>query len=170
MKKQNAIMETSFWILGHRTDILSYLFRFFTVHVPEVVRQEILASDPRYPQRVYGYQETFTLLKNQDMLAPANPTQPVSQFHAGEAAAIGLAIEKNWWLLINEQRALLFARQQGIKSVTIPEFVIYLYERQILSYRSTHNKLEILSANTGQHIMQAAWQTFRTLAQTRSEG
>ncbi len=51
MEKQSAVMETSFWVLGHRVDVLSYLFRFFTVFVPEAVRVEVLAPDPRYPHR-----------------------------------------------------------------------------------------------------------------------
>jgi len=49
----------------------------------------------------------------------------VPQCHAGEAAALALARDEGWWLLLNEQRALTFARQQGIKAVTVPEFIIY---------------------------------------------
>jgi hypothetical protein len=56
-------METSFWVLGYQVDILSYLFRFFTVYVPEAVRVAVLAPDLRYPQRVYGYQEMFRRLE-----------------------------------------------------------------------------------------------------------
>ena len=41
-------METSFWVLGHRIDVLSYLFRFFDLFVPRV-RSEVLAPDSRYP-------------------------------------------------------------------------------------------------------------------------
>lgn len=91
-------METSFWVLGHRVDVLSYLFRFFAVFAPEAVRAEILAPDPRYPQRVYGYQEMFRLLEAQGTLAIRNPTQSLSQFHAGGAAA--LALGEGWWLLL----------------------------------------------------------------------
>jgi len=68
MEKQSGVMETSFWVLGHRVDVLSYLFRFFTIFVPDAVCIEVLASDPRYPQRVYGYQEMFRLLQNQGLL------------------------------------------------------------------------------------------------------
>ena len=62
--------------------------------------------------------------------------RPLPQFHAGEASALALAQEMNWWLLINEQRALTFARQHNIKAVTVPEFVVYLYHAHILSYNS----------------------------------
>ncbi len=169
MAKQSAVMETSFWVLAHRIDILSYLFRFFTVLVPETVRAEVLASDPRYPQRVYGYQEMFGLLENQGLLSIYNPTQSLPQFHDGEAVALALALERGWWLLINERRALAFARRQGIKAVTVPEFIIYLYEAHILSHRSAQNKLDGIATNTGHQVMQAARQAFLALAQSRGE-
>lgn len=162
-------METSFWVLGHRVDVLSYLFRFFTVFVPETVRGEVLAPDPRYPQRVYGYQEIFRLLEGQGLLSIRNPIQSSPLFHAGEAAALALALEEGGWLLINEQRPLMFARHRGIKAVTVPEFIVYLYESRILSYRSAQNKLDGIAPNTGQPVMEAARQAFLALAQSRGE-
>jgi predicted nucleic acid-binding protein len=169
MEKLPAVIDTSFWVLGHRVDILSYLFRFFTVIVPNAVRGELLAPDPRYPQRVYGYQEIFRLLEGQRALVIRNPTQPLRQFHAGEAAVLALAQEEGWWLLINEQRALTFARQRALKAVTVPEFIVYLYQAHLLSSRSTRVKLEGIAANTGQQVMQAAWHTFEALAHRRGE-
>ena len=163
------MLDTSFWVIGHRVDVLSYLFRFFTVCVPDAVRHEVLSPDPRYPLRVYGYQEFLRLLEAQGALRIRNPTQRVPQFHVGEAAALALARDEGWWLLINEQRALTFARQQGIKAVTVPEFVVYLYEVRLLSLRSTQVKLDGLAANTGQHLMQAARDTVAALAQHRGE-
>jgi predicted nucleic acid-binding protein len=169
MRKQSAVMETSFWVLGYRVDVLSYLFRFFTVFVPEAVRVEVLALDPRYPQRVYGYQEMFHLLEGQGALSIRNPTRRLPQFHAGEAAALALAQQETWWLLINEQRALTFARQRGLKAVTVPEFIVYLYQAHLLSYQSALTKLDGIAPNTGHQVMQAARQTFLMLAQHRGE-
>ena len=163
------MMETSFWGLGHRVDVLSYLFRLFTVFVPKAVRVEVLAPDPRYPQRVYGYQEMFRLLEGRGALSICNPTQRLRQFHAGEAAALELAHEEAWWLLINEQRTLTSARQRGLKAVTVPEFIVYLYLAHLLSYQSALSKLDELAPNTGQRVMQAARHTFLGLAQRRGE-
>ena len=163
-------METSFWVLGHRVDVLPYLFRFFSVFVPEAVRNEVLASDPRFPQRVYGYQEMFTLLEDQNLLSVRNPVRNIAQFHAGEAAALALALEEGWWLLINEQRALTYARQQQMKAVTVPEFIVYLYAARMLSCRSALTKLDGLAANTGRQVMESARRSLLTLAQRRGEG
>ena len=169
MKKQTAVMETSFWVIGHRVDVLSYVFRFFTLFVPEAVRNEVLAPDPRYPQRVYGYQEIFQLLEGQNLISRRTPKQSLPQFHAGEAAALALALQEGWWLLINEQRALVFARQQGVKAVTVPEFIAYLYQANLLSYRSTLSKLDQIASNTGPQVMQAARQEVQVLAKQRGE-
>jgi len=169
MEKPWAVLDTSFWVLGHRVDVLVYLVRFFILCGPDIVREEVLAPDPRYPLRVYGYQEFWRVLEAQGTLTIQNPTQRIAQFHAGEAAALALAHEAGWWLLINEQRALTYARQQGIKAVTVPEFVVYLYEAQVLSYRSVLAKLEGIAANTGQRVMQPAREALAHLAQRRGE-
>ena len=78
--RQTAVLDTSFWVLGHRADVLTYLFRFFVVVVPSAVQTEIQAHGPRYPQRVYGYQELFGLMKRQGILTIRDPVQPLGQF------------------------------------------------------------------------------------------
>jgi hypothetical protein len=51
----------------------------------------------------------------------------------------------------------------------VPEFIVYLYEVQILSARSAVVKLDGIAANTGQRVMQAARDAFAALAQRRGE-
>ena len=80
-----------------------------------------------------------------------------------------MAQERGWWLLVNEQRALTYARQHGVKAVTVPELVVYLYETQILSYRSALGKFAGLAANTGQRVMQPAREALDLVAQRRGE-
>jgi hypothetical protein len=169
MEKPWAVLDASFWVIGHWVDILPYLFRCFTLCVPDAVRNEVLAPDPHYPLRVYGYQEFFRLLEAPGALLVCNPRQRVPQFHAREAAVLALAQDEGWWLLVNEYRALRLARQQGIKAVTVPEFIVYLYEVQILSLRSAQTKLDGSAANTGQRVLQAAREALGILAQRRGE-
>ena len=86
-----------------------------------------------------------------------------------EWMALALAQEEAWWLLIKEQRALTCARQRGLKPVTVPELIVYLYQAHMLSYRSALCKLDKIAPNTGQRVMQAARHTFLGLAQRRGE-
>jgi predicted nucleic acid-binding protein len=66
------------------------------------------------------------------------------QLHAGEAAAVALALEESWWLLVNEQRALTLARQRDLKAVIVPECIVYLYQLQLLSVRSAQAKFVVV--------------------------
>ena len=108
-------------------------------------------------------------MKRQGSLTIRDPVQPLDQFHAGEAAALGLALDENLWLLVNEQRALRFARQRGLKALTVPEFIVYLYEVEVLSWHSVHDKLDRIAANTGKALMDAARQAVRSLAESRGD-
>ena len=83
MEKPWAVLDTSFWVVGHRVDVLVYLLRFFTLCAPDAVREEVLAPDPRYPLRVYGYQEFWRLLTAHGTLILHNPTQRVPAISCG---------------------------------------------------------------------------------------
>lgn len=48
-------------------------------------------------------------------------------------------------------------------------FIVYLYQAQILSYRSALAKLDSLAPNTGLRVIQAARQEFLALAQRRGD-
>ena len=54
-------------------------------------------------------------------------------------------------------------------AVTVPEFIVYLYQAHLLSYQSVLTKLDELAPKTGQRVMRAARQTFLGLAQRRGE-
>lgn len=60
------------------------------------------------------------------------------------------------------------ARQRDLKAVTVPEYIVYLYQSQLLSVRSVQAKLPGIAANTGQRGMRAARVEFEALAQSRS--
>ena len=82
---------------------------------------------------------------------------------------MALALEENMWLLVNEQSALRFARQHGLKALTVPEFTVYLYEIELLSLRSVQDKLDRITANTGKALMDAAREAVQSLAQSRGD-
>ena len=169
MVNQPAALDTSFWTVGHRADVVSYLFDYFVVHVPPAVRDEILAVDPDYPRRIYGYASLFRVLESRGLLPAELPAQAFRRFGRGEAEALALAQERGWWLLMNDSRPSLFAAQVGISTLSVPSFVFYLYEREVLSLASAELKLRIIAEYTSQSVMQPALQALDQLARARKE-
>src|SRR3712207_3671185 len=110
-----AALDTSFWTVGHRADVLQYLFEYFQVHVPPTVRGEILAVDARYPRRRYGNAELFRVLEGAGLIRSAAPSGVDTRFGRGEAEALALAQAHGWWLLINDRGPLLHARSLRIR-------------------------------------------------------
>ena len=167
--QQLAVLDTSFWTVGHRADVLPYLFEFFTVHVPSAVHAEILAPDRHYPRRRYGYAALFALLERYGVLGVSLPARVEPHFGRGEAEAIALARERGWWLLINDSRPHQAAHERGIEVLSVPAFIRYLFEEAILSAASARRKLELITPVTSETILRPARQAMAVLAASRGE-
>jgi predicted nucleic acid-binding protein len=166
---QPAVLDTSFWTVGHRADVLQYMFREFTVHVPPAVRDEVLRVDARYPRRRYGYAELFHLLERQGLLRTVAPAQVASRFGRGEAEALGLAEQHGWRLLINDRRPLSYARQVGIRTTTVPGFILRLYMYEAISLASAERKLGLIEAVTSPSVLQPVRRALDQMARRRAE-
>lgn len=167
--RRSVALDTSFWTVGFRADVLQYLFEFFAVHAPPAVRGEILAPDPGYPNRVYGYAAWFRVLEERDLLVSTTPGTSMPLFGRGESEAIALAREHGWWLLMNDSRPVQFAQQAGITVITVPTFIVYLYERGRIALAAARKKLSLIVSWTGRQIMASAEQDLDTLARQQGE-
>lgn len=166
---QPAALDTSFWTVGHRADILHYLFAYFTVYVPPAVRNEITTVDPMYPRRRYGYAEVFRVLESRRLLHAATPARVSSQHGRGEAEAIALAQEHGWLLLVNDRRAFVAARSAGIAAIPVPSFIVFLYEQGVLSLASAEVKLRLIASYTSHSVLQPAREELQRLAKASGE-
>jgi hypothetical protein len=167
--EEPAVLDTSFWTVGHRADVLPYLFDYFSIHAPPAVRDEILAADPTHPRRVYGYAALFRLLEEQGLLLVEEPAAPQLRFGLGEAAALALAGERQWRLLINDWRPMLSATQREIRVVSVPSFIFLLYEREVISLAGAQRKLDLIAANTSPAVIRPIRRILRRLARRRGE-
>lgn len=166
-EQQPVAIDTSFWTVGHRADVLQYLVEYFMLHAPPAVRREILAVDPVYPRRIYGYVAMFRAFEEFGALEIVTPSRPVGQFGAGEAEALALAQERGWWLLINDHRPYTFARRLGLQTTSVPSFIAYLYELEVLSLTSAERKLDLITAITSPTVIDPARQAIDCLARER---
>lgn len=167
--RQPAVLDTSFWTVGHRAGVLPYLFRFFVVHVPPAVRREIMAVDPVYPRRVYGYVAMFQAFEELGALPEATPSRPTGRFGLGEAEALAVAEERAWTLLINDRCPSLFAAHAGIATLSVPTFIAYLYEVELLSLTSVGRKLDLIVSFTSPSLLGPVRQAVDRLARDRKE-
>jgi predicted nucleic acid-binding protein len=163
------VLDTSFWTVGHRADVLPYVFEYFEVHVPSAVRDEILTADPIHPRRVYGYAALYRLLERLGILPVEPVMQPIHRFGRGEAEALALAEERGWWLLINDARPFQFAERRNMQVLSVPSFIGFLYERGILSPTSVESKVRLIQPLTGPEVLRPAQRHIDRITRSRRE-
>jgi hypothetical protein len=102
-----------------------------------------------------GTKSSFSFSKREGTSHPQPHAAGTAVAHRGSYRP-ALDRDEGWWFLVNEQQALTFARQQGIKAFTVLEFIVYLYEVQILSLRSTLT-MEVRQVAARAHLSVAAF-------------
>jgi predicted nucleic acid-binding protein len=161
---QDASLDTSFWNIASRIGLVPYLFDFFRVHYCQTVKQEIVTTDPAFTKRMYPQAMLFKIMEEDGRVHPKEPQQPLNRFGAGEAHAIAVALEHNWWLLINDSPTLRFAEALGIACVSVPDFCVFLYAEEKISRAAVLGYLERLEPTTSQLLLLRAVEGLTRLA------
>jgi len=91
----------------------------------------------------------------------------VQWFQRSENYAAALAIERDYWLLIDDNAPYHFARSQGMEVVGTMDFTVFLYEQGRLSYQSAMAVLRSLRASVS--LVRKAMITLETLARSKGE-
>jgi predicted nucleic acid-binding protein len=133
MLKQNASCDASFWINTCASEIEEHLTEYFHLFATTVVADEI-----RYPLQVLGIQAQSSLRFNQwvqsGQVILQDPKSPVEWFQPGENAAIGLALEQGYLLLMDDANPYHRARAAGLKVIGTAEFVVLLFDHKRINY------------------------------------
>lgn len=128
--------------------VAPYLFQFFRVHYCAAVKREIISTDPTETTLVYPQAVLFQIFDEDKRLHQAEPRQSLRRFGAGEAHAIALAQERNWRLLINDYKPLVFAQSIGIACMCVPDFCVLLYAAGKITLPAVNGFLKRLSPTT----------------------
>ncbi|MGH2351749.1 MAG: hypothetical protein ACREH3_18870 [Geminicoccales bacterium] len=94
---------------------------------------------------------------------PPDAPARIPLFGEGEAEAIALAQHLGIGLLINEHRAATYAVRHGISVVTVPDVIVGLRIRDIISNRAARRKLDLFAPNTAKEVIQEARRVLATL-------
>jgi predicted nucleic acid-binding protein len=109
----------------------------------------------------------FRRWRQSERLELQDPTRPVDWFHPGENAAIGLAQERGYVLLIDDQAPYHLAKARGLPVIASADFVVLLYVDQLLSYDDAEAIL--VRSGIAKHLKRATMMALAFLAQQRSD-
>jgi predicted nucleic acid-binding protein len=157
-----AVLETSFWVLAYRAEVAANCLDLFDVVVPNVVADEIMASQPGSVAREYPYATLFRHLEH-ELRRPEMQVEPIGLFGPGEAEAIALAAQLKAVLLINERPAAHYARNLGLDVATVPAVIVLLHAQGVISHRAARRKLALIAANTARSIIEDATRSLDAL-------
>lgn len=149
MLKQNASLDASFWINSCAGGIVQYVTDYFQVFVPGVVADEVL-----YPLNVLGMQAYSSILFNTwlefGQIVLQEPHAPVDWFQAGENAAIALAKEQGYYLLMDDANPYHRVRSVGLHVIGTSEFAVLLFDHNRLSYTAATDAIKQTHASKKQ--------------------
>lgn len=166
MDQENAALDASFWINAHHGEVVDHLSTYFNLFVPTAVIQEIEYTPPDV-DRLTPAGETFRRWREGGRLKIQDPAQPVDWFDPGENAAIALAQEQGYLLLIDDQAPYHLAKARGLQVVASADFIVLLYADGLLSY----DDAQTLLARSGiaKHLKRAAMTALGFLARRKGE-
>jgi len=144
--KQNATVDSSFWINSHRAGLTVHLLERFQVYyhtdVAGELREEFTSGREFWRLIRDGTLQEATLVQTQGA-----GRERIAAFGPGERAAINLAIEHpDWILLMDDRRPFLEAGRRGIQVLCSPVLVVDLYVKRKLTARQALEMLARLAA------------------------
>jgi predicted nucleic acid-binding protein len=168
--RQLAVLDTSFWTIGYRAEVVANCLDLFEIVVPHAVEAEIRAVQEDVPRREYPYATLFRHLRGQMLDPPTDAPSPLSRFGAGEAEAIPLAQHLNARLLVNERPATTYARSLGIRITSVTTVILTLWLQGVISTRAARRKLDLIAGNTAPDIIAQARTVIGRTASSRAPG
>jgi predicted nucleic acid-binding protein len=168
VEQPRATLDTSFWINAFRAGLLRWLVELFRLAVTDAVVEEI-----RYPARHLGVPAPDTAVLEEWLangtLQRENPSRALPLFGPGEAAAMALAEEQGYMLLMDDGRPYQYAKGRGLRVIGTPDLVVVLYDRQHVMLQEARTMLRsLLGVST--RIVEAAGAMLEDIARARGEG
>jgi len=140
--KQNATLDSSFWIHSVAAGLVDYLLDDFELHVALEVANELTEG---YPSGA----RLHTLIRAGEIRIAGPAMAIVTRFGPGERAAINLeAQNKGWILLMDDRRPFIAAEGLGLAPVASPVYAASLYRRGVLEESAVLGILARLSARS----------------------
>ncbi len=159
-------MDASFWINVCAADIVQFVGEYFKLFANTTVAAEI-----RYPLDILGMAAQTSILFNNwvqaEKITLQDPTQTVAWFQEGENAAIALAMEHGYFLLMDDANPYHQAKAAGLKIVGSNDLAIFLYDHERISYETAVSAIQHTHASKKQKRL--AHTTLETLRRIKGD-
>lgn len=134
MKKQNASIDSSFWIDIYKIGLTEEVLSRYNIIASRDVYDEVMKSD--LVGIAFDDAELFGQLIDKKIIKVKHPKKPLSIFGPGEASCLALGTEHACIVLIDDYKPYVYAQQKlGLKAVSSLDFSLYLYKNKKINKR-----------------------------------
>lgn len=157
-----ATFDSSFWVHAVYLDLVEFLFADFDLICTKAVENELGGDNPTSRQ-------LKQLLAEKSIKRAAPRSEKIKLYGDGERAAINLALERGWLLLIDDWRPYETAQAVGVEVVNSLAYLIGLYEQKRISLERV---LQALAKMTRRGTLRPEWiqSGLRVVAEIRRKG
>jgi predicted nucleic acid-binding protein len=157
-----ATFDSSFWVHAVYLDLVEFLLEDFELICTKAVENELGRDNPTSRQ-------LKQLLAEKSIKRAAPRSEKIKLYGDGERAAINLALERGWLLLIDDWRPYEAAQAVGVEVVNSLAYLIGLYEQKRISVERV---LQALAKMTRRGTLRPEWiqSGLRMVAEIRRKG
>jgi len=119
--RPEATFDASFWVHAVYLNLVDSMLQDFTLAVTTEVEDEIGEENPTG-------QRLKELVGSKHIRRDAASVLPIALYGDGERAAINLALERGWLLLIDDWRPAEAARASGLTTMSSILYVVRLFD------------------------------------------
>jgi predicted nucleic acid-binding protein len=143
---KDAVLDSSFWINAFRASLTTFLADDFTLYAPSAVVDEVerfISSTESLSDSGAAFKEW----RENGRIQVKEPESHVNWFHPGENAAIALAIEQRFQLLLDDNPPYHRAKEHDLQVVSTADYIAALYTEGRLTYREAIERLKSTEIN-----------------------
>lgn len=157
-----ATFDSSFWVHAVYLDLVEFLLADFDLICTKAVENELGRDNPTSRQ-------LKQLLAEKRIRRAASRSEKIKLYGDGERAAINLALERGWLLLIDDWRPYEAAQAVGVEVVNSLAYLIGLYEQKRITLERA---LQALAKMTRRGTLRPEWihSALRVVAEIRRKG
>jgi predicted nucleic acid-binding protein len=155
-----ATFDSSFWV--HALDLIEFLLSDFELICTKAVEDELGRDNP-------ASRRLKALLADKAIKRAAPRSEKITLYGDGERAAINLALERKFLLLIDDWRPYEAAQAAGVGVVNSLAYLVGLYEQKRITLEQA---LHALAKTTRRGTLRPEWihSAVRVVAEIRRKG